>query len=49
MGVQQVWEKGLELEEQGFPRDLVVRNPPANAGDVDLIPGPGRSHIPQSN
>ena len=27
----------------------VVRNPPANAGDTDLTPGPGRSHMPQSN
>ena len=49
MGVQQVWEKGLELEEQGFPGDLVIRNPPANAGDVDSIPGPRRSHMPRSN
>ena len=28
---------------------LVVKNPPANAGDTGLIPGPGRSHMPQSN
>ena len=27
----------------GFPGDSVVKNPPANAGDVDLIPGLGRS------
>ena len=31
---------------QGFPGDSVVKNPPANAEDVSLIPGPGRSHIP---
>ena len=31
----------------GFvPGDSVVKNPPANAEDVSLIPGPGRSHIP---
>ena len=24
-------------------------NPPANAGDTGLIPGPGRSHVPWSN
>ena len=24
-----------------------VKNPPANAGDVGLIPSPGRSHMPQ--
>ena len=27
----------------GFPGGLVVKNPPANAGDVDSIPGLGRS------
>ena len=27
----------------GFPGDSLVESPPANAGDVDLIPGPGRS------
>ena len=27
----------------------MVKNPPANAGDTDSIPGPGRSHMPQSN
>ena len=27
----------------GFPGDSVVKNLPANAGDVDLIPGSGRS------
>ena len=27
----------------GFPGGLVVKNPPANAGDVGSIPGLGRS------
>ena len=27
----------------GFPGGVVVKNPPANAGDMDLIPGSGRS------
>ena len=27
----------------GFPSGSVVKNPPANAGDVGLIPGSGRS------
>ena len=27
----------------GFPGGTMVKNPPANAGDVDLIPGSGRS------
>ena len=33
----------------GFPGGSVIRNPPANAGDTDLIPGLRRSHIPQSD
>ena len=27
----------------GFPGGLVIKNPPADAGDVGLIPGLGRS------
>ena len=27
----------------GFPGGSVVKNPPANAGDTDSIPGTGRS------
>ena len=27
----------------------MVRDPPANAGDSGVIPGVGRSHIPQGN
>ena len=33
----------------GFPGGSVVKNPPANAGDTGSSPGPGRSHMPQSN
>ena len=33
----------------GFFPDAVVKNPPANAGDTGLSPGPGRSHMLQSN
>ena len=25
----------------------MVKNPPASAGDVDSVPGPGRSHMPR--
>ena len=32
-----------------FPGGTVVKNPSANAGDTGSIPGPGRSHMPQSN
>ena len=28
-----------------FPGGAVVKNPPANAGDMCSIPGPGRSHM----
>ena len=34
---------------QGFPGGSMVKNPPANAGDTDLIPDLGRSHMPQSS
>ena len=33
----------------GLPSGLVVGNPPTNAGDTGSIPGPGRSHMLQSN
>ena len=32
-----------------FPGGSVDKNPPANAGDMGLIPGPGRSHVLQSS
>ena len=32
-----------------FPGGAVVKNLPAIAGDTGSSPGPGRSHIPQSN
>ena len=32
-----------------FPCGAVVKNTPANAGDMCSSPGPGRSHIPRSN
>ena len=40
------------LKEYGFldfPGGAVVKNPPANAGDMDSNPGPGRSHVPWSS
>ena len=30
-----------------FPGGPVVKDPPTNAGDMGLIPGPGRSHMPR--
>ena len=32
-----------------FPGGAVVKNPPANAGDMGSSPGPGRSHMPRNN
>ena len=34
---------------QYFPGGPVVRIPPDNAGNTDLTPGPGRSHVLQGN
>ena len=33
----------------GFPGGPVIKKPPAVAGDTGSVPGPGRSHMPQSN
>ena len=33
----------------GFPGGLVVESAPANAGDVGLTPGSGRSHMLWNN
>ena len=33
----------------GLPGGPVVKNLPVNAGDMGLIPGLGRSHMPQGN
>ena len=37
------------LKNLGLPGGSVVKNLPASAGDMGLIPNPGRSHRPQSN
>ena len=34
---------------RGFPGGAVVKNPPANAGDTGLSPGPGRSYMQRSS
>ena len=38
-----------KTETRGFLGDAVVKNPPANAGDTGLSPGPGRFHMSWSN
>ena len=35
----------LSTHIQGFPGGSVVKNPPANAGDMGLIPDLGRFHV----
>ena len=39
----------LKSTKSGLPCGTVLKNPPANAGDTGLSPGPGRSHMPRSN
>ena len=40
---------GAKLQYTDFPGGVVVKNPPANAGDMGSSPGPGRPHVPQTN
>ena len=50
MGLCQKFKKtGIQDVLQGFPGGAVVKNLPANAGDMGLSPGLGRSHMPRSN
>jgi len=35
--------------KKGYPDGSVVKNPPANAGDMGLIPHPRKSHMPWSD
>ena len=39
----------LKSGQRGFSGGAVVKNLPANAGDMGSSPGPGRSHMPQSS
>ena len=39
----------VKTTEEDFSGDAVVKNPPASAGDTGSSPGPGRSHMLQSN
>ena len=51
LGVMLFWSNTVcdKRSEAGFPGGAVVENPPANAGDTGLSPGPGRSLMPRSN
>ena len=39
----------IKMIIEGFPGGSVVKNPLADAGDMGLIPDPGRSHMLQGN
>ena len=39
----------IEIVLRDFPGGAVVKNPPANAGDMGSSPGPGRSHMRRSS
>ena len=39
----------IKIVGKGLPGGPVVKNPPANAGDMGSIPGLGRSHVPRGN
>ena len=39
----------IENKYRDFPGGAVVKNPPANAGDMGSIPDSGRSQMPWSN
>ena len=41
--------KNWKKPESGFPGGAVVKHLPAHAGDTGSSPGPGSSHMPQSN
>ena len=47
--ILKISKSSVESHLQDFRGGAVVKNPPANAGDMDSIPGPGRSHMPLSN
>ena len=45
-----IYKMDTKIEtSRDFPGGAVVKNLPANAGDTGSNPGPGRSHMPQSN
>ena len=46
LGLQVILMKATDGD---FPSGSVVKNPPVNAEDMALIPGPGRSHMPWGN
>ena len=48
-GLETDQQVNIEKPKWGFPSGAVVKNPPASTGDTGSCPGPGRSHMLQSN
>ena len=49
-GAESEFTPNLQAKKfRGFPGGTVVKNLPANAGDMGSRPGPGRSHMAWSN
>ena len=48
-GYRKIVERGRQIQAGAFLGGSVVRNPPANVGEMSLIPDPGGSHMPWSN
>ena len=46
---KQKQQAGQKVTEEGFPGAPVVKDSPANAGDMGSISGLGRSHLPRSS
>ena len=38
-----------EVAQRDFTGDAMVRNPPADVGDMGSFPGLGRFHMPRGN
>ena len=49
MQYHQEQKKKKNHKDGGFPGGSVVKNPPANVGDMDSIPDPERSHVLRSS
>ena len=43
-----IWT-GPRIWPRDFPGGSVVKNPPANAGDLGLTPDPGKLHMQRNN
>ena len=47
--IRQRYDSAFNENLRDFPGGPVVGDPPANAGDMGFIPGPGGSHMLQGN